>query len=44
MLSQLCVRATHKNTCEDAVFVKETASSVFGCVADGCSSSTTVNF
>ena len=38
MLSQLCVRATYKNTCEDAVFVKETASSVFGCVTDGCSS------
>lgn len=37
MLSKLCVRATHKNQCEDSVFVKETESFVFGCVADGCS-------
>lgn len=37
MLSKLCVRATTKNTCEDSVFVKETESSVFGIVADGCS-------
>lgn len=37
MISQLCVRATHKNTCEDAIFVKETASYIYGCTNDGCS-------
>ena len=44
MLSQLCVRATHKNQCEDAVFVKETASSVFGVVCDGCSTGINSHF
>ena len=44
MLSQLCVRATYKNTCEDAVFVKETASSVFGICADGCSTGINSHF
>lgn len=44
MLSKLCVRGTYKNQCEDAVFVKETASSVFGCVCDGCSTGINSHF
>lgn len=37
MLSKLCVRATHKNQCEDSLFVQEGESSIWGCVCDGCS-------
>lgn len=44
MLSTLCKRATHKNTNEDSVFVKETESSVFGVVADGCSTGINSHF
>lgn len=44
MLSKLCVRGTHKNQCEDAVFVKETASSIWGCVCDGCSTGINSHF
>lgn len=38
MLSFLNIISSTHNTCEDSVFVKETATSVYGCVADGCSS------
>lgn len=44
MLSKLCVRGTHKNQCEDSVYVNETESFIWGCVCDGCSTGINSHF
>jgi serine/threonine protein phosphatase PrpC len=44
MLSNLCVRATIKNTNEDAIFLKESTSSIIGCISDGCSTGINSSF